>query len=162
MPMNSSANTVRELFSTQSLFGRHTPNRNKQLARIIVHLRDQMREVYPNLAMPTQWMIQQLVDNASIERDGIVKLTKGQGKRKSSIDNTTSINTAEVGAWQADLMELLSIIHQACDVGLDKVCTFIHTERMIPLFPNHELFDEWDAFRFSQALLHYLEKDSEN
>lgn len=128
--------------TAQSLQGR-----NKQITRIITHLRDQLRESNPQLTMPTQWMIRQLVDNATIERDGIKNFAKGQTK------------AATVGDWREEIIGLLKIIHQACDVGLDRPCSFVHTERLIPLFPNQELFDEWDAYRFTLALLHYLEKE---
>ncbi len=137
---------------------RYNNNYSKQITRILVHLRDQIRRQYPQLSMPTQWMIRQLVDNASIERDGIVNLVKG--KDKSQKNDVVSVNESDHN-WREDIIELLTIIHRACDVGLDRTCTFVHTERMIPLFPNHELFDEWDTYRFSQALLHYLEKDFE-
>ena len=108
---------------------------NKQITRIIVHLRDQLRKSNPNLPMPSHWMISALVDNASVD----------------SNQNETPIED-----WQAEVCAILNVIHDACDVGLDKACPFIHPNGQRPLFPSHELFDEWDAYRFSQTLLHYL------
>ena len=128
-------------------------NHNKQLTRIITQLRDRLRTRLPQLAMPSQWMIRQLIDNATIERDGIVSVAKANRHQRTAA-------RASVIDWREEIVQLLGIIHRACDVGLEKTCTFIHTERMIPLFPNNELFDEWDTYRFTQALLHYLEKES--
>jgi hypothetical protein len=126
----------------------HGQSRSKQITRIISHLRDQLRHTYPQLAMPSQWMIRQLIENAMLEQADTVDA----GKQDSA-------HQTELPDWRQQIIDLLLIIRDACDVGLDKVCTFVHTERLTPLFPNHELFDEWDVYRFSAALLHFLEKD---
>lgn len=116
-------------------------SRNKQITRILVHLRDQLRKSNPDLPMPSHWMVAALVDNAA-----------------SKINKTgqPTDNSEKVVDWQTEVSEILKVIHEACDVGLDKPCPFVQNEGSRPLFPNHELFDEWDAYRFSQTVLHYL------
>ncbi len=116
--------------------------RNKQITRILVHLRDQLRKSNPNLPMPSHWMIAALVDNAASEKP--VSESHEEDKEKHLVD------------WQAEVTAVLKVIHNACDVGLDKSCPFVQNDGRRPLFPNHELFDEWDAYRFSQTVLHYL------
>lgn len=61
--------------------------------------------------------------------------------------------------WPAMVAEVLRSIHRCTDVGLEHACEFFELDEQTPLFPNRELFDEWDAYRFSQAALHHLEKE---
>ena len=91
--------------------------------------------------MPSRWMIHQLVANALATKSFTVPTTDGKTD------------------WHTLLIRTLKVIQQRCDVGLDNACDFSQINQDTPLFPNHELFDEWDALRFSQALLHHLEKD---
>ena len=147
--MNTAMTNKVMALSRESRPGYHSGiRRNKQIARIIIHLRDQLRIRHPQLAMPTQWMIRNLVDN-------VLPHVYNQSETQSQ----NRAQNSQPDDWRIELIAALKKIHQASDVGLEKTCHFVQEDGFTPLFPNRDLFDEWDAFRFSQALLHYLEKE---
>lgn len=116
-------------------FGNAASLRCKQVARIIQHLRNELKTAFPQLKMPSYEMISYLTYNAFTDH----------------VDHQDG--------WQSLVIEVLKTIREQTNVGLDSHCPFTLLDGKTPLFPNNELFDEWDAFRFSQALLHYLEKE---
>lgn len=107
----------------------------KQVARILCHLRNELREQTPQLDMPSNWMISCLVYNV-----------------------WNGIETRP-GDWQGRVVDVLQAIRTQTNVGLERPCHFVQPDGLTPLFPNADAFDEWDAYRFSQALLYHLEKD---
>ena len=116
-------------------FGNAASVRCKQVARIIQHLRNELKIAFPQLKMPSYDMISHLTYNAFTE------------------------HTHHQDGWQALVIDILRTMREQTNVGLDSHCPYTLLDGKTPLFPNNELFDEWDAFRFSQALLHYLEKE---
>ncbi|MEX1033535.1 MAG: hypothetical protein WDZ30_09255 [Cellvibrionaceae bacterium] len=103
--------------------------RHKQVARIICHLRDDLHGSHPQLNMPTRWMIECLVAN---------------GYREAHEE------------WQAIVIETLKNVRNLASANLHSNQGFTRLDGKTPLFPNDQLFDEWDAFRFCQTLLQYL------
>ncbi len=106
--------------------------RVRQIARVISHLRDKIAPQVRGLIMPSRDMIRYLVANVQLER-------------YQESDN-----------WDYTLTYVLQHIRDLTNVGLDGICELRHPEGH-PLFPNHEGFDEWDAYRFTQALLHEID-----
>lgn len=120
--------------------------RVQQIAGIICYLRDQLRVSHPQLIMPSQWLVRNLVANAlSYEAVDL------------EVQNTE--HEAEPRLWHQELKLLLGIIIKHCDVGLEGRSEFVLADSQQALFPNAEHFEEWDAVRFSQALLFYLDKE---
>lgn len=106
--------------------------RLKQLASIICHLRDKMHRSNPKLVVPTRWMINSLLFNV--------------------IDNCE----AKDDDWHKQVVEILQAIKKSCRENLKQTNEFVQMDGKKNLFPNHELFDEWDCYRFCQALLSYI------
>lgn len=116
----------------------------KQVARIICHIRDEIYSEYPQIIMPTRRMIECLVYNAFEERT----------EDKSS-DNED---------WYQLVIETLKNLRDLTDASLNEgntegYCHFTETDGVTRLFPSYELFDEWDAHKFSQTLLYHLNKE---
>lgn len=107
----------------------------KQVARIICHIRDDIYRQYPQTIMPTRRMIETLVYNTCNE-----SLFTGKN-------------------WQAMVEDTLQNLQVLTDLGIDDICQFTQQDGVTPLFPNHELFDEWDAHRFSRTLLSHLSEE---
>lgn len=114
----------------------HQAQLYKQIARIICHIRDNVHRRYPQIIMPTRSMIDALVFNSC-------------NPQKFTGNN-----------WQEVVDNTLLTLKEKTDVGIEGHCHFTLTDGETPLFPNAELFDEWDAHRFSLALIHYLKDDS--
>ncbi len=117
-------------------------NKYKQVARIICHIRDDIHAKYPQVIMPTRRMIECLVFNAFN-------------------DNNTGLSKDNED-WHSLVIETLKNLRNLTDAGLFEVknhCNFTETDGTTPLFPSFELFDEWDAHKFSQTLLFHLQKE---
>ncbi|GAB1264536.1 hypothetical protein [Aurantivibrio infirmus] len=108
------------------------PARLKQLASIICHLRDEMHRENPKIAVPTRWMIHALLYNVIDECD------------------------ANDDDWHKQVVEVLQRIKKSCQDSFKNPSNFLQVDGEKPLFPNHELFDEWDSYRFCQAILTYI------
>jgi len=108
------------------------PARLKQLASIICHLRDKMHRADPKLVVPTRWMINSLLFNV--------------------IDDCQ----AENNDWHKQVVTILQTLKKSCRDNFKQTNKFVQMEGKKPLFPNHELFDEWDCYRFCQALLNFI------
>ncbi|GAB1261292.1 hypothetical protein [Aurantivibrio plasticivorans] len=105
----------------------------KQVSRIICHIRDEIHRDYPQVIMPTRKMVEALVHNAC--------------QPESFCDNN----------WHDLVIDTLDRINRATHLDFDERSQYTLSDGKTPLFPNSELFDEVDAHRFSQALLHHLE-----
>lgn len=109
-------------------------SRRKQISRIICHLRDELQQTHPKLNMPTRWMVECLVYNA--------------------YDDAVSGR----GNWEAVVITTLKTARDLTTAHLRSTYHFTQCDGLSPLFPNRELFDEWDAFRFCQTLVQHLEQ----
>lgn len=128
--MISDAPTICDVREPKSTYDGVRRSRHKQVARIICHLRDELHQVDPKLNMPTRWMIENLVSNACDERSG---------------------------DWEAIIITTLKTIRSLINAHLRGSYAFTLRDNVNPLFPNDELFDEWDAFRFCQALIQHMD-----
>lgn len=117
----------------------------KQVARIIHHLCRDLKFSQPQLKMPSAWMLRCLTFNAYAEL--------AEDVQEHIADGLPDIS------WQRLIADVLRKIHSRTDVGLEGNCCFTQLDRNTALFPNSEQFDEWDAYRLSQALLHHLDKE---
>ncbi|MGI1678716.1 MAG: hypothetical protein K6L75_08300 [Cellvibrionaceae bacterium] len=120
----------------------HT-NKYKQISRIICHIRDEIYTQYPQIIMPTRRMIECLVFNAF---------------RNHNNKNVTAED------WHHLVIETLKNLRDLTDSdlterGTEGYCDFTETDGVTRLFPSFELFDEWDAHKFSQTLLYHLDKE---
>ncbi|MGQ9425405.1 hypothetical protein ACXYTJ_07045 [Gilvimarinus sp. F26214L] len=122
---------IREPKSTYAVIQR---SRRKQLARIICHLRDDLHVTYPRLAMPSRWLIENLLCNVPDE------------------------DLLQTESWDTLVVEILKKIRRLADASLNKEYEFTRCEDSGPLFPNAERFDQWDVFRFCQTLLRHLDR----
>jgi len=125
-------------------------NKYKQVARIICHIRDDIHAKYPQVIMPTRRMIECLVFNAFDQ------------KIKHASTNTNISNDKNNEDWHSLVIETLKNLRDLTDAGLFETtnhCSFTKTDGTTPLFPSFELFDEWDAHKFSQTLLFHLQKE---
>lgn len=137
--------TPRVLFKLNEPAGNYSPgssnhnlnNLYKQVARIIKHLRRELASHNPELAMPTGWMIDNLIYNCPPE----------------TYHDSPNHETCD---WYTLVMNALAFVKQHTEVS--SPVQFIRTDGNTPLFPNHELYDELDAHRFSSALLDYLQQ----
>lgn len=118
--------------------------RIKQITSIICFLRDQLPHQLGHIVKPSKWMIKQLVANAVAHSSSLSENMPGSEKSPN---------------WTDEIESILKTVAEHCNVGLDKTCNFQLIDQGKSLFPNAEHFDEWDAYRFSQALLHYLDKE---
>ena len=104
----------------------------RQISRMIKHLRDQYHTHNPLHAMPSSWLIEELVINAA----------------KSYI--------LQCDNWQLRVrMTLKQIIR---DTSYDD-CLYINSRTNLPLFPNNELFDAWEVHQTMIQLLNYLDDE---
>ena len=108
-----------------------TATRRRQAARIIKHLRQELAHEHPLLTMPTGWMIDSLVDNCP--------------KALFDYDNWPDVVTA-----------LTSYIAAETSSESPSPAGFYQSDGQTPLFPNHELFDDYDAHRFCMALHEHM------
>ncbi|WP_439135571.1 hypothetical protein [Pseudomaricurvus sp.] len=103
-------------------------NKYKQLARILLHLRNDLHLEQPHLAMPTSAMIEHLVFNCPLS------LLEGDD-------------------WQEIIIQSLEyLIDQLSPYSFSDEL-FLRCDCNQPLFPNEELFDPQDAFLFARTLL---------
>ena len=103
---------------------------HRQISRMIKHLRDQYHERNPLHAMPSSWLIEQLVIN---------------GAKTYILEQTH---------WQQRVRLTLEQI--IIDTSYDD-CLYINNRNNLPLFPNNELFDAWEVHQAMKALLGYLD-----
>ncbi len=120
---------------------RHSPKRHKQVARIIKHLRHEVEEHYPHLALPTTWMIDCLIHNCP---SGLLQPTIHPEQNNEGRTD-----------WHGAVTRALAYIAGRTAGSNDRKIAFVRPDGS-PLFPNHELFDQQDAHLFSQTLLKYL------
>lgn len=101
----------------------------RQIARMVRHLRDQYLERNPNVAMPSDWLLEQLVINGAkrtvLSKDG----------------------------WQLRVTLTLKEIILDCSYP---DCLYINNHNNLPLFPNSELFEPWEIHEAMKRLLAYL------
>jgi|GEM_PF-1118949 len=135
--------TPRVLFNLNEPDGDYSPdpknnslnNIYKQVARIIKHLRSELASHHPELALPTGWMIDNLIYNCPPD----------------TYHNPPNDETCD---WYALVTNALTYVKQ--HTGTNSPVQFVQTDGNTLLFPNHELYDELDAHRFCAALLDYL------
>lgn len=104
----------------------------RQISRMIKHLRDQYHDKYPLHAMPSSWLIEQLVINAA----------------KSSIIYCDD--------WRQRVR--LTIKQIILDTSYNE-CLYVNCNNNLPLFPNNELFDPWEVKQAMKALLEFLDDE---
>lgn len=105
--------------------------RYKQVARIIKHLCKDLAKQRPDVAMPTGWMVDNLLFNCPSD-------------------------VFHQPHWQSMVIELLNhLVHMTSCQQADSIHWQRHDSDN-PLFPNHDFYDEQDAHRFCCALLDYL------
>ena len=98
----------------------------RQISRMIKHLRDQAFDEKANCPMPTGWLIEQLVVNAlPFELPGNCN-------------------------WQKVLKQTLQRIK--ADTA-ESPCAYTISNNDRPLFPNDELLDEWEVNQFANYLI---------
>ena len=102
----------------------------RQISRMIKHLRDQYHTHNPLHAMPSSWLIEELVINAA----------------KAYI--------LQCENWQLRVRLTLKQIIR--DTSYDD-CLYINSRNSLPLFPNNELFDTWEVHLAMNELLNYLD-----
>lgn len=132
--MISDAPTISDLREPRSNYEASQRSRHRQLARIICHLRDELHHNEPKLSMPTRWMVESLVFNAWDD----------QILRSSD--------------WESMVLATLKTVRSLINSHLRGNYVFTQRDNANPLFPNDELFDEWDAFRFCQSLIQHMEQ----
>lgn len=113
----------------------NTGTRRRQAARIIKHLRQELAHEHPLLTLPTGWMIDNLVSNcpkALFDRDD----------------------------WPSVVMALMSYIATKTSSETPSPVGFYQSDGQTPLFPNHELYDDYDAHRFCMALHEHMKNQT--
>ncbi len=107
----------------------------KQTARILKHLRNELNLTTPNLAKPTDAMIEHLVFNCPAP-------------------------LFDSDDWPAVINAALLFLKSACDNTSPGTQHFTRQDGHTPLFPNNELYDEQDVYCFCDHLLRQLELDN--
>lgn len=103
----------------------------RQIARMVRHLRDQYHELKPQQSMPSDWLLEQLVIN---------------GAKKCIL--------AKEG-WH--LKVRLTLKEIILDTSYPD-CQYINNHNSMPLFPNSELYEPWEVHQAMKSLLSYLDK----
>ncbi len=103
----------------------------KKVRKIIRHLRDDLKRIFPNEVMPSSWMIRCLVSSCYNE----------------------SIEQAE---WDKSVMALLKAIIQHTSTAYGISSVFYEDDGVAPLFPNKELFGPQHAHNFALRAQKYL------
>lgn len=103
----------------------------RQVSRMIKHLRDHVYAHHVDSPMPTGWLIEQLVINA------------------------LPFELPENCNWQNVLRQTLQRIKS--DTA-QSPCRYTTSNNHRPLFPNHELLDEWEVYQFICCVLGEVEK----
>lgn len=123
-----SARNIARRYSTPSHYHSTTEfasqRQQKQLARIIRHLKYDLARLYPDEAMPSSWMISCLVASCYEE----------------PIDERN---------WEEAVIQLLRNIVRNTQTPANITDTFFELDGRTPLFPNPELFGPQHAQRFS-------------
>lgn len=132
--MISEAPPISDLREPRSDYDSSQRSRHRQLARIICYLRDELHQSEPKLNMPTRWMVESLVFNA------------------------WGHQTLRNSDWETVVIATLKTIRSLLNAHLRGNYVFTQRDKVNPLFPNDELFDEWDAFRFCQSLIQHMER----
>lgn len=102
----------------------------RQISRMIKHLRDQYHEQHAMTAMPSGWLIEELVINAT----------------KSYI--------LKCDDWQ---MRVSMTLNQIIRDTSYEDCLYINSRTNLPLFPNNELFDIWEVHDVMKKLKTFLD-----
>jgi hypothetical protein len=110
-------------------------SRQRQLARVLCRLYDELHGRYPRLRMTSRAMIDCLVYN---------------GFGEDVLDSSDLEN---------QMLALLKNIRNRANAQLRLSYCFTRCDGITPLFPSEEPFDEWDTFRFCQVLLQHLERE---
>jgi hypothetical protein len=105
----------------------------RQISRMIQHLRDQYKVKKPLNSMPSNWLIEELVVNAA----------------KSYI--------LQCDDWQLRVTKTLEQIVRDTSY---KDCLYINSRNNLPLFPNNDLFGSKQVNVAMKELIRFLE-DSE-
>lgn len=106
-------------------------SKQRQAARIIKHLREDIRKTSPLQRMPSSRIIECLIKSCPAE------LMNGD-------------------SWQ---MTIIDILNYLLDATADDEClwaSFTCHDQCTPLFPSYENFDEQDCHLFCDSLLNYL------
>ncbi|MEO0443514.1 MAG: hypothetical protein AAFZ92_07205 [Pseudomonadota bacterium] len=102
----------------------------RQISRMIKHLRDQYHRDHPTITMPSSWLIGELVINGA------------------------KLYVQEYDSW-IDRIEL-TLKQIIRDTSYDD-CLYINSRNNLPLFPNNDLFDPWEVNKAMCQLLDYLD-----
>ncbi len=108
--------------------------RYSQAARILKHLRDELHLINPKPPQLTSTMIDHLVFNCPVH------LVQGDD-------------------WQLITIDVIDYFIEHLDPLMYKSDFFMRSDRPMPLFPNEELFDEFDTFNFFQQLLQFTHNE---
>jgi hypothetical protein len=92
--------------------------------------------------MPTGWMIDCLVSNCP------PSVLSGPSTTKGGIGSGPE--------WLPMIVNILSYIADHTSSNTPSPVDFYQIDSNTPLFPNHEIFDDYDAYRFSTALLQHI------
>jgi len=103
----------------------------RQIARMVKHLRDQYQERNPQHAMPSDWLLEQLVINGAKQ----CVLAKESWRLKVRLT-------------------LKEIILDASYPD----CQYINNHNSMPLFPNNELYEPWEVHHAMKSLLDFLDE----
>jgi len=102
--------------------------KQRQIGRILKHLRDQLYQEQAQIPLPTSWLIDQLVDNA-------LKSFYPEGND-----------------WQHIVSQTL---HQIARDTQSPKTFYKREDGVTPLFPNEELMDEWEVKEFVEGVLDF-------
>ncbi len=103
----------------------------RQIARMIKHLRDQYQDHHPTESMPSDWLLEQLIIN------GAKPCVLAQTNWLSSVRST--------------LQEIIIDTSYAD-------CQYINNDNFMPLFPNSELYETWEVHNAMKKLLKYMDE----
>jgi len=103
----------------------------RQIARMIRHLRDQYHDRNPQQSMPSDWLLEQLVIN---------------GAKQCVLAKKN---------WQIKVRSTLKEI--ILDTSYPD-CQYINNHNYMPLFPNSELYEPWEVHHAMKSLLGFLDE----
>lgn len=126
--LTTSASHVRAAVLEPAVSTYSANHKYKQLARILLHLRNDLHLDQPQLAMPTSAMIEHLVFNCPLS------LLEGDD-------------------WQQIIIHTLDYLIRQLGPSGSTDDLFLRSDCDQPLFPNEELFDSQDAYLFARTLL---------
>lgn len=103
----------------------------RQIARMVRHLRDQYQQRNQQHAMPSDWLLEQLVIN---------------GAKQCILAKEN---------WQ--LKVRLTLKEIILDTSYPD-CQYINNHNYMPLFPNSELYEPWEVHHAMKLLLDFLDE----